>query len=98
MNDVSIPELERFDLDKWSLVGVITGPKKSKAMVVSPSGKMHIVEEDVHIGTRHGFIKKIVPGAISVEEKVVNLLGQEEKVETVIQFKEKDADKKKEGL
>lgn len=83
-----LPELERFDVEKFKLVGVITGPKKSKALVTGPSGKLHIVSEDTKIGTREGVIRKIAPGMIEIQERVVNLLGQEEQIETVLQFKE----------
>lgn len=89
-----IPELERFEVDKYKLVGVITGPKRARAMLTAPGGKMHIVSEDTKIGTRRGTIKKIAPGMVAVEEKVVNLLGQEEKIETVLHFKDKQEEKK----
>lgn len=91
--DARIPELERYELDKLKLVGVITGPRKPKAMVTTPSGKMHIVAENATIGVRHGRIKKIAPGMIEVEEKVVNLLGQEENIETLLEIKD-DKEKK----
>lgn len=93
-----LPELERYELDKFKLVGVVTGPRKNKAMVTTPDGKMHIVSETMHIGTRHGVIKRIAPGRVSVEEKVVNLLGQEENIETTIEFESKDKNKNKETL
>lgn len=89
VNIAALPELERYDLDSFRLVGVITGPHRAKAMVTGPSNKMYVVEENTHIGLRHGFIKKIAPGVIYVEEKVINLLGQEESIETAIEFKDK---------
>ncbi|HRK03072.1 MAG TPA: hypothetical protein PLH57_10450, partial [Oligoflexia bacterium] len=54
-----------------------------------PSGKMVIVQEKTILGPRRGSITRIVPGAVFIEERVVNLLGQEEKIETIIEFKEK---------
>lgn len=82
-----IPELERYELDKYRLMGIITGPKKNKALVLSTvDGRMHIVAEKQRIGVKRGVVKKIAPGSVVVEEKVVNLLGQEEKVETAIEF------------
>ncbi len=82
----SIPELERYPLDQLKLIGIITGPKKNKALLTTPNGRMHIVTERMHVGNRRGLIKRIVPGTILVEEKVVNLLGQEEKIETTLEF------------
>ena len=80
-------DLEKYEIDKFKLVGVITGPKRHKALLTTPSGKMHVVSESMRIGNRRGVIKKIAPGTITVEEKLVNILGQEEVIETNIDFK-----------
>lgn len=87
--DDKIPELERHELEQFKLVGVITGTKRNKALLTAPDGKMHIVSEKMTIGTRRGVIKEITPESIVVHEKVVNLLGQEEGVDTQIEFKDK---------
>ncbi|MEW6056508.1 MAG: pilus assembly protein PilP [Bdellovibrionota bacterium] len=88
-----VPELQRYELDKFSLIGIITGLKKNKALVTTPDGRMHIVSENAVMGTRSGAVKRISAGFISVEEKVVNILGQEEKIETIIKLKEKEKEK-----
>lgn len=85
----TIPELERHELEQFKLVGIITGPKKNKALLTAPDGKMHVISEQVTIGTRHGVVTKIAPNEVIVHEKVVNLLGQEEGIDTAITFKEK---------
>jgi len=87
------PELERHNLDEFKLVGIITGPKRSKALLNGPDGKMYIVAINTHIGVRKGIIRKIAPGYISVEERVMNLLGEEEKIESVLEMKDKLKDK-----
>ena len=94
----TIPELERFEVEQFKLIGVISGLKKNKALLTSPDGKMHIVSENMRLGNRHGLIRKIAPGTVLIEEKVVNLLGQEEKIQMSIQFKDKDKNKSKEKL
>lgn len=88
-----VPELERYSVDEFKLVGVITGTRKNKAMLVTPDGKMHIVSESARIGHRHGIIRKIAPGKVDIEEKSVNILGEEEKSETTIELSEKSDDK-----
>jgi Tfp pilus assembly protein PilP len=93
-NEDKIPELERYELDKFSLVGIITGPKKSKALLVADeTKKLHVVSEKARIGTRGGYVKSIEPGMVTIEEKVVNLLGQEESIETVLELKKSDEKK-----
>lgn len=84
-----VPELERFQVDQFRLMGIITGPKKHKAMLAGPDGKIFIVSESMRLGSRRGLVKKISSGGVLIEEKVVNILGQEERVETSIQFKDK---------
>lgn len=89
----ALPELERFASDSYRLIGVITGTKKNKALITGPSGKMHIVTENTRIGQRKGYIKRINPSNIVIEEKVINLLGQEEKIETVLEFEDKNKER-----
>ncbi len=86
---VFVPPLERYDLEKLRLVGVITGTTKNKAMVVDPEDKMHIVHEGMRIGLRRGKILRISKSKLFVEERVVNLLGQEERVESLLELKAK---------
>lgn len=108
---IKVPELERCDLTNYQLVGIITGPKKNKAIITTlesgsrvnansclPSvdadgkpnvdnSKMSIATEGMRIGVRGGVIKKISRSMIFVEEKLVNLLGQEENIEVPIELK-----------
>lgn len=87
--DTQIPELERHDIDKLKLVGVITGPRKNKALIMTPDSKMHVVAENAVLGTRKGHVVRIERDGVVVHEKVVNLLGQEESVESTIEFTKK---------
>ncbi|MBI3544872.1 MAG: pilus assembly protein PilP [Deltaproteobacteria bacterium] len=86
----SIPELQRYEVDKFRLVSVITGPKKPKALVMDPNSRLHIIQEEDKIGTRRGVVTRIMPGLVTINEKVVNLLGQEEDLEAVLEFKPKE--------
>ncbi|MGE4231957.1 MAG: pilus assembly protein PilP [Bacteriovoracia bacterium] len=88
--DDKTPELQRYSTEDFQLVGIITGPKKIKALLTSPDGRMHIVTERARIGQRKGVVKRITPQTVSVEEKVLNLLGREERITTVLHFKEKN--------
>jgi hypothetical protein len=94
LEGVNIPPLERYELDAYKLLGIITGPRKNKALVSDPDGKLHVVSEEMYIGIRHGKIVHIEPGQLVIEEKAVNILGQEEKVEAILAF---PSDDNKEG-
>ncbi len=83
-NDLALPDLERYGSDQIKVVGIITGPKKPKALVVTPNNKMFIVSENDRIGVHKGIITKIKEKSILVKEKIVNLVGQEESTNTEI--------------
>lgn len=89
------PDLESMAIEDLQLVGVMTGPKQRKALISAPGGKMFIIAENTKLGLRRGFVKKITPNRIVVTERMVNLLGEEEKYDSYIEF---SADNKKEGL
>ena len=81
-----LPDIEKFTVEQFRLIGVITGPKKHKALLSGPNGKIHILGESAKIGPRKGVIKKITGNSIWVEEKVINILGEEERIETTIEL------------
>jgi len=86
IKDISkvIPPLERYPVHQFSLLGVSTGSEQVKGMLRGPDGKTYFVNINDKIGVRSGFIENIKPDSLSVKEKVVNLLGEEEEVTTVI--------------
>ena len=92
-SDVSVPELERYALDQIKIIGIITGPKKAKALVATPSNKMFIVQENDKIGVYKGVIRKIKDKSILVREKIVNLVGQEDSTDSEIFLKTADTAK-----
>ncbi len=83
--------LELFSVDTFKMVGVLTGPEKLRALLKDPDNKTHIVSEAMRIGTRNGVIQKITEDTIFVREKIVNVLGQEENVDSMIPLLEKGA-------
>ena len=66
---VILADLEQFSLDQLKLRGVMTGPKKMRALVLTPAGKVHVVAENSKIGDRGGVVTKITPYSIIVKEK-----------------------------
>ena len=78
--------LESNPLDTFKILGVITGPDKYRAMLQDPTGQTHLVSEKMKIGVRSGVVKKITSRGIWVQERIVNVVGQEELVDTVLKF------------
>jgi Tfp pilus assembly protein PilP len=79
-------ELEIFPIEKLKMLGVMIGGAHLRAMVAAPNGKTYFVQEHMPIGVRKGVIKKITDKGILVREKVVNVLGDEETVDTMIEL------------
>ena len=61
-------DLETFQLKDFKLNGVITGPRKTRAMVTGPNGISYFLAIGDHIGTRDGHVIGITPDAVRVVE------------------------------
>lgn len=90
--DISTPELERYPLDQIKIVGIITGPKKPRALLTTPNNKMYIVQENDKVGNRSGILKKIRDRSIIIREKIVNVIGQEENTDIELKYNQKTAE------
>jgi Tfp pilus assembly protein PilP len=77
-------ELESFPAADFKLIGVLSGGKDLRAMIASPNGRTYFVRPGMVMGVRKGKIRKITETAIYVREKIVNVLGDEEDVDTVL--------------
>ncbi|OFZ18405.1 MAG: hypothetical protein A2X94_15045 [Bdellovibrionales bacterium GWB1_55_8] len=84
--------LQTADLESIKMIGVLTGPLRMRAILLTPDKKTHFVSENTVIGTRNGIIKKITPEAIYVRERIANILGQMENVDTEIALESEDKD------
>ncbi len=77
-------ELELYSVESLKMIGVLTGPDHMRAMVLTPDGVTHLVSERMKIGMRDGFVKKITTEQIIVREKMMNIMGEEESMDTEI--------------
>jgi Pilus assembly protein, PilP len=74
--DMPLTDLEMNQLKDFHLNGVITGPKKIRAMVTGPSGKTYFIGLGERIGTREGKVTAITPDAIKIVEYDIDERGQ----------------------
>lgn len=83
-NIVETP-LEQIQLGDIRLVGVLIG-KERRALVNLPGENKRIIilKEGMKIGPEAAELKAILPGGIVLVEKIVNVYGEEEYLETVI--------------
>ena len=90
IGDVALDQINVGDI---RLVGVLIG-KERRALVTTskardgdakdPSARVIILKEGMKIGPDAAELKAILPGGIVLVEKIVNVYGEEEYLETVI--------------
>lgn len=76
-------------LNKLRIVGVIVGPNrralaKHPSYQSSQSDNVFIIKEGEILGPDKAVLKAILPGGVIFVEKIINVYGQEEYLETVI--------------
>ena len=80
--------LDQISIPQMKVVGVLIG--RERRVMVNPTGgegkeaKIVILKEGMKIGPEAAELKAILPGGIVLVEKMVNVYGEEEYLETVI--------------
>lgn len=72
------------NIDDIRLVGVLIGKERRAMVSIGASKDVIILKEGMKIGQDEAELKAILPGGIVLVEKIVNVYGQEEFLETVI--------------
>ncbi len=71
-------------IDTIKVVGVLIGRERRAMVKNGESGPIIILKEGMKIGADGAELKAILPGGLILVEKIVNVYGQEEYLETVI--------------
>jgi hypothetical protein len=98
-SNIADDDLEKLSVNNIKVIGVLIG-KERRAMVVGSSGgreatggssagargasKVTVLKEGMKVGQEGAELKAILPGGIILVEKIVNVYGEEEYLETVI--------------
>jgi type IV pilus assembly protein PilP len=69
------PALQRWDVEKFVLSGVIDDPNTPMALVVDPEGMEHIVRPGATVGRNWGKITSISEAGVTVSEEYQTLEG-----------------------
>lgn len=83
---VKVSILESFPVEDFVMVGMLTGPQAIRAMLKAPNGKTYFVQLNDRVGTRQGVVRSIEENAVTVAERIMNVLGKEEVVLSEIRF------------
>lgn len=74
--DTPKTDLEIFPLKDFKLNGVITGPKKTRAMITAPGNKVFFVKVGDRIGVREGHVSQILTDSVKVLEFYIDEHGK----------------------
>lgn len=74
--------LQNYPITSLKLIGVLTGPMRLRGMILTPDGKTHFVSEKAPIGQRNGIVHRIQEDRLIVRERIANILGQTENIDT----------------
>ena len=66
--------LEQFELHQLSVVAVVWGIDRARALVNDPSGRAYIVQEGAPIGKNQGYVVHIADDRVVVRETYVDFL------------------------
>lgn len=78
---------ERYELDKYKLIGIMMNKKIKSAIFEDPEGKGWVVKEGAPIGQDDARVKKIAPEGVYIEEVIIDDRGKEKKNELFIPIK-----------
>jgi type IV pilus assembly protein PilP len=62
--------IHMYEVNQFKIIGIITGLKENRAMIVDPNGKSYVVKVGMTIGIYEGRISKINPSSIEVVESL----------------------------
>jgi len=60
--------IQRFDVEKFRISGIITGVRENSALILDPNGKGYVVKSGMLLGSNDGRIKRITESSVEVEE------------------------------
>lgn len=80
----NIGALGQVDLNALQIVGVMIGKERRALAKVDGKPDIFVLREGMRLGMDNAELKAIHPGGIILVEKLVNVYGEEEYLETVI--------------
>ena len=61
--------IQSYEVTRFRVVGVITGFKENRALVIGPNGKGYVISVGMAIGNNNGHVTKITPTSVEVTER-----------------------------
>ena len=75
---------DQFNINTARVSGVLIGKDRRAMVTIGNGGKVYVLKEGDEFGAGGVVIKAILPGGIILVEKITNIYGEDEFIETVI--------------
>ena len=79
----NVPTVENVPLEKIKITGVFLGENR-RATALLDNKDTVILKEGMKLGVDQAELKAILPGGVVLVERIINVYGQEEYLETVL--------------
>jgi type IV pilus assembly protein PilP len=83
---LTVTPLQRYRVEELRMIAVISGMRRTRAMVAAGDGKTFVIGKGTPIGIRGGQVVDVSPERVLVRERVVNVLGREENLDTELKL------------
>ncbi len=70
------PPLQRWDIDKYTLRGVIWNTQSPRALMLDPEGTGHVIKLGTYVGRNWGKVTSISEGCVVITEEYQTLDGE----------------------
>ncbi len=61
-----------YETEKFKVVGIITGIKENRALLIDPAGKAYVVRQGMAVGSNDGVVAKVNLNSVEIVEKFRN--------------------------
>ncbi len=79
LGNLSNLPINSFDVTQFKVIGIITGLKENRAMIVDPNGKSYVIKVGTTVGLNEGRVSRINAASIEVTEQFTDDSGKKRK-------------------
>jgi type IV pilus assembly protein PilP len=83
--------IHTYEVGQFKVIGIITGLKENRGLVVDPTGKPYVVKVGMTIGINEGRITRIASNYIEITESFSDGEGKARKVRTTLNLPRKES-------
>ena len=76
IDEIPRTPLQRYDIDGYSLTGIIWGIQRPRALVEDPEGVGHVMEIGTYIGKNWGKVTSIEENRVIITEEYTTIEGE----------------------